>query len=451
MKGARSLRKIFYHCEIPLSSYNSPQSRLISSALNLLTKLSVSVNIIFFLGSVQSDRKPWFTLDALVHSQAFCPVIYLDHNATTPVAPEVLEAMKLYWGAEYGNPSSAYALGRFAGQALEEARAQVAELLDCSPSEIVFTSGGTESNNMVIKGVAHSLAQNGRHIVTTAIEHPAVTNPCLFLLYNGYDVSFLPVDSTGLVDPAAVKAAIRPTTVLISVMHANNETGTIQPISEIGALAREAGVLFHTDAAQSVGKIPTRVSDLQVDFLSVAGHKIYAPKGIGALFIKDGLRIEPFMHGAGQESGRRAGTENVMFSVALGKACALARERMSVDAERIGRLRDRLHTLLAQDIPGLVQNGHPEARLPNTLNVSLPGVNGSTILDAIPEICASTGAACHDRSVQLSHVLVAMQVPEETGRGAIRLTLGRENTEAQIDIAARMIVEAYKLLREQSH
>ncbi len=374
-------------------------------------------------------------------------MIYLDHNATTPVAPQVLEAMKPYWGDQYGNPSSAYALGRSARQALEEARAQVAELLDCRPSEIVFTSGGTESNNMVIKGVAHSMTDKGRHIITTAIEHPAVTNPCLFLLYQGHDVTFLPVDSTGQVDPAAVKAAIRPTTVLISVMHANNETGTIQPISEISALARDYGVLFHTDAAQSVGKIPARVSDLRVDFLSVAGHKMYAPKGVGALYLRNGLRIEPFMHGAGQELGRRAGTENVLFAVALGMASALARDRMSADAERIHRLRDRLHTLLAQDIPGLVLNGHPGGRLPNTLNVSLPGVDGAALLDAVPEICASTGAACHDRSVQLSHVLTAMQVPEEIGRSAIRLTLGRGNTEVEIDETAKMIITAYNVLK----
>ena len=374
-------------------------------------------------------------------------MIYLDHNATTPVAPQVVEAMKPYWGVQYGNPSSAYALGRSAKQALEEARAQVAELLVCQPNEIVFTSGGTESNNMVIKGVAHSMADKGRHIITTAIEHPAVTNPCLFLLYQGYDVTFLPVDSTGQVDPTEVKEAIRPTTVLISVMHANNETGTIQPISEISTLARDNGVLFHTDAAQSVGKIPTRVSDLQVDFFSVAGHKMYAPKGVGALYLRNGLRIEPFMHGAGQETGRRAGTENVLFAVALGTASVLARNRMSADAERILRLRDRLHTLLVQDIPGLVLNGHPENRLPNTLNVSLPGVDGSKLLDAVPEISASTGAACHDRSVQLSHVLAAMQVPEEIGRSAIRLTLGRGNTEAEIDETAKMIITAYNSLK----
>ncbi|HID28736.1 MAG TPA: cysteine desulfurase, partial [Desulfobacterales bacterium] len=344
-------------------------------------------------------------------------MIYLDHNATTPIAPEVAEAMRPYWGEKYGNPSSGYPLGRLAKEALEDARGRVANLLGCRAEEIVFTSGGTESNNMVIKGVAHTLAEKGHHIITTAIEHPAITNPCLFLLYQGYDVTFLPVDSTGLVAPSAVQEAIRPTTVLISVMHANNETGTIQPISEIGALAKEAGVLFHTDAAQSVGKIPARVSDLRVDFLSVAGHKMYAPKGVGALFLSNGLKIEPFMHGAGQELGRRAGTENVMFAAALGTACSLAGERMPTDAERIRHLRDRLHSLLVEAVPALVLNGHPEARLPNTLNVSLPGVDGATLLDAVPEICASTGAACHDRSVQLSHVLAAMQVPKEIGRG----------------------------------
>jgi cysteine desulfurase len=374
-------------------------------------------------------------------------VIYLDHNATTPVAPEVAEAMKPYWGVQYGNPSSGYPLGRAAREALEEARSQVAEFLGCQPGEIVFTSGGTESNNMVIKGVAQSLSDKGRHIITTAIEHPAVTNPCLFLLYQGYDVTFLPVDANGLVDLSAVKEVIQPETILISVMHANNETGTIQPISEIGALAREADVWFHTDAAQSAGKIPVLVSELNVDFISLAGHKMYAPKGVGATFIKNTLIIEPFMHGAGQESGRRAGTENVMFAVALGKACALAGERMAQDAERMRQLRDRLHRLLAAQVPDLVLNGHPEKRLPNTLNVSLPGVEGGNLLDAVPGLCASTGAACHDRSVTISHVLAAMQTPEEVARSAIRLTLGRATTEAEIDRAAEMITAAYHNLK----
>ena len=374
-------------------------------------------------------------------------MIYLDHNATTPIDPEVAEAMKPYLGSHYGNPSSGYPLGRAAKKALEAARSQVSELLGCRAREVVFTSGGTESNNMAIKGAAHSLAKKGRHIITTAIEHPAITNPCLYFLYQGFEVTFLPVDSTGLVDPTSVKKAIRPDTIVISVMHANNETGTVQPIGEIGHFAREAGVLFHTDAAQSAGKIPLPVSELNVDLASVAGHKMYAPKGIGAIFIKDALTLEPLMHGAGQESGRRAGTENVMFAVGLGKACALARERMSKDSERIRELRDRLHELLVTGIPGLVLNGHPEKRLPNTLNVSVPGVDGGRVLDALPEICASTGAACHDRSVAISHVLAAMQVPEDIARGAIRLTLGRKNTHKEIDEAAEMIIRAYDDLK----
>lgn len=374
-------------------------------------------------------------------------MIYLDHNATTPIDPEVAEAMKPYLGSHYGNPSSGYPLGRAAREALEAARLQVSELLGCQTQEVVFTSGGTESNNMVIKGAAHSLTEKGRHIITTAIEHPAITNPCLYFLYQGFEVTFLPVDSTGLVDPPSVKEAIRPDTILISVMHANNETGAVQPIDEIGQFAREAGVLFHTDAAQSVGKIPLPVSELHVDLASFAGHKMYAPKGIGALFIRDTLTLEPLMHGAGQERGRRAGTENVMFAVGLGKACALARERMSKEAVRIRVLRDRLHERLMTGIPGLVLNGHPEKRLPNTLNVSVPGMDGGRVLDALPEICASTGAACHDRSVAVSHVLAAMQIPEEVARGAIRLTLGRKNTEGEIDEAAAMIVRAYHDLK----
>ncbi|MBW2036647.1 MAG: cysteine desulfurase [Deltaproteobacteria bacterium] len=374
-------------------------------------------------------------------------MIYLDHNATTPVAKEVVEAMRPYWGDVFGNPSSSHPFGRKAREALEEARSQVADLLGCLSREVVFTSGGTESNNTVIKCVAYSLKDKGRHIITTAIEHPAIINPCLFLLSQGYDVTFLRVDSKGHVDPAAVKEAIRPNTILISIMHANNETGTIEPIAEIGAIAREAGILFHTDAAQSAGKIRVRVSELNVDFLSIAGHKMYAPKGIGALFIKDGIKIEPFMHGGGQESGRRAGTENVMLSVALGRACILARDRMASDGERMRELRDRLHGLLASRIPDLVLNGHSKMRLPNTLNVSLPGVDGSALLDAVPGVCASTGAACHDRSVVLSHVLSAMQVPEKIGRSAVRFSIGRSNTEEEIDTAARMIVDAYRRLR----
>jgi len=378
-------------------------------------------------------------------------MIYLDHNATTPVAPEVADAMAPFMGDTFGNPSSSHRLGQIAQKTLEDARRAVAELLGCAHHEIVFTSGGTESNNMVIKGVAHTLQAKGRHIITSSIEHPSVTNPCLFLMYQGYDVTFLPVDSTGMVDPVAVEESIRPDTVLISVIHANNETGTVEPIKEIGKIARAAGVYLHTDAAQSAGKIPTDVAELHVDFLTLAGHKVYAPKGVGALFVRDGVNLEPLMHGAGQESGRRAGTENVMFAVGLAEACSLALKTMPDEKIRVGRLRDRLQHLLAKAIPQLALNGHPTQRLQNTLNISFPDVSGSALLEAVPELYASTGAACHDRSVTLSHVLAAMQIPQDVGRGAVRLTLGKKNTEAQIEEAATLLIKAHRALRTGHH
>lgn len=373
-------------------------------------------------------------------------MIYLDHNATTPVAPEVYAAMAPYLAGEYGNPSSAYPLGQSARDAVETARNEVAHLLGCESREILFTSGGTESNNTVLKGVAYTHRRPGAHIVTTTIEHPAVINPCLFLLEQGYEITFLPVDGNGLVDTNAVENALREATILVSVMHANNETGSIQPVGEIGRLCRQRGIAFHTDAAQSVGKIPVDVGSMNLDLLSIAGHKLYAPKGVGALYVRTGVAMEPLMHGAGQESGRRAGTENVALAVALGKACRLAAADLSDHAEKLRTLRDRLHQALAEAIPGLVLNGHPEARLPNTLNLSFPGIDGAELLAAVPEIAASTGAACHDRSVRLSPVLAAMNVPEEIGRGAVRLTLGRENTAEAVDTAAGMLISAYTRL-----
>ncbi len=374
-------------------------------------------------------------------------MIYLDHNATTPIAPEVAEAMAPYLYKKFGNPSSGYTLGQEAKEAVEAARGQVAGLLGCSAEEVCFTSGGTESNNMAMKGVAYTFRKKGMHIITTTIEHPAITSPALFLLNQGYDVTFVQVDNTGLVDPDDIKKAIKPTTILISVMHANNETGTIEPIAAIGKIAHESGILFHTDAAQSVGKIGTDVAELNVDFLSVAGHKVYAPKGVGALYIRNGIKIEPLIHGSGQERGRRAGTENVLLAVGLGAACDLVKQRLEDDFICIRRLRDRLHERLLSEIPNLVLNGHPEKRLSNTLNVAFPGINGGALLDCLTDICASTGAACHDRSVTLSHVLAAMNVPESIGRGSVRLSLGRENTEEEIDQAAETIIAAYKKLR----
>ena len=367
-------------------------------------------------------------------------MIYLDYNATTPVAKEVAEAMMPFLVEEFGNPSSAHPMGGRAREALEKARGQISRMLGCESTEVVFTSGGTESNNMVLKSVARSLRGKGQHIVTTKIEHPSIMNAALFLMEDGYDVTFLSVDRHGSIDPDEVRKAVRRDTILITVMHANNETGTIEPLAEISSIAREYGVLFHTDAAQSVGKIETKVRDLGVDFLTIAGHKIYASKGVGALYIRNGVKIEPFIHGGGQEMGLRSGTENVILNVGLGKACELILDNLYVDIPRLRGLRDRLHNQILSAMPEVVLNGHPENRLPNTLNLSFPGMIAEEILSDIPELCASTGAACHDRSLKLSHVLGAMGVTEEVGMGAIRLSLGRPSTEAEVDEAAGLLI-----------
>ncbi|MBW1689983.1 MAG: cysteine desulfurase [Deltaproteobacteria bacterium] len=369
-------------------------------------------------------------------------MIYLDYNATTPIAQEVAEAMMPYITEDFGNPSSAHFLGARAREALENAREQVCNLLGCDRDEIIFTGGGTESNNMVLKGVAWTLREKGRHIITTRIEHPSIMNTALFLVDNEYDVTFLPVDEFGTVAPDEVKRAVRGDTILITVMHANNETGTIQPIAEISGLAKEHGILFHTDAAQSIGKIDTRVGDLGVDLLTIAGHKLYAPKGVGALYIRKGVEIEPILHGGGQERGLRSGTENMILSVGLGKACELIQGNLSNEIPRIKKLRDRLYEQIASAVPEAVVHGHPEQRLPNTLFISFPGMVGEEILKGIPDLCASTGAACHDQTVSLSHVLGAMGVTKEVGMGAVRLSLGRPSTEDEVDQAARLIIEA---------
>jgi cysteine desulfurase len=371
-------------------------------------------------------------------------MIYLDFNATTPIAKEVAEAMMPYIVKNFGNPSSAHPMGRSAKEALEKARDQISRMLGCESNEIIFTSGGTESNNMVLKSVAWSLRKKGGHLITTQIEHPAILNTAHFLMEGGYDVTFLPVDTYGSLNPDEVKKALRKDTILITVMHANNETGTIQPLTEISSIAREHGVLFHTDAAQSVGKIETKVHDLGVDFLTIAGHKIYAPKGVGALYIKKGVKIEPFMHGGGQEMGLRSGTENVILNVGLGKACELIMDNLHADMPRLRRLRDSLYDQIKAEIPEVVLNGHPEHRLPNTLYLSFPGMIGEEILKQIPELCASTGSACHDQSVKLSHVLEAMGIKEEVGMGSIRLSLGRPTTQAEVNHAAQLLIKAVK-------
>ena len=324
-------------------------------------------------------------------------LIYLDHNATTPVDPEAVKAMMPYLQEEFGNPSSGYPLGMRARQGLDLARQAVASLLNGQPDEIIFTSGGSEANNMVLKGLIDLKAPEKHHTITSAVEHPAILNPALFLMKLGVNVTILPVDSFGRVDPTAVRNAILPNTTLITVMLANNETGTLQSIKEISEIAREHGIAVHTDAAQAVGKIETDVNDLGVDFLTLAGHKLYGPKGIGALYIRNGQNIIPLVHGAGQEGGKRAGTENVPLAAGLGAACRIAESRLQDDLQQTEKLRNRLQTRLFEALDGLVLNGHPEKRLPNTLNVSVPSIEGSEILRGLPTIMASTGAACHDQ------------------------------------------------------
>lgn len=360
--------------------------------------------------------------------------VYLDYNASTPIAPEVVDAMRPLLSEPYGNPSSPHWAGAPAKRAIDHARGQVALLLGCSPAEIVFTSGGTEANNHAIQGAFFSRRHQGNHLVTTQVEHPSVLEPCRFLERFGAEVSYLPVDGTGRVNPDDVRRAITARTVLVSVMHANNEVGTIQPIADIARIGRERGVLFHTDAAQSVGKIPTKVADLGADLLSVAGHKLYAPKGVGALYIRAGVELEPFLHGAGHEAGRRAGTENVLLDVALGAACELAAAGRESRRARLAELRDYFHAGLRDRFgDALYLNGHPTERLPNTLNVSFAGRIGSEVLQALEGVAASTGSACHSGRHELSPVLKAMGVPEAIGLGAVRFSLGRWTTTEELD------------------
>jgi cysteine desulfurase len=358
--------------------------------------------------------------------------IYLDFNATTPIAPEVATAISQALTEPFGNPSSEHWAGLPARHAVETSRAQVAALLHCSPDEVVFTGGGSEANNHALKGVFFAQGGSGGHIITTQVEHPAVLNPCRFLERLGASITYLPVDRFGRVDPENVRHAVTSHTILISVMHANNEVGTLQPISEIAGIAREHAILFHTDAAQSVGKIHTRVDELGVDLLSLAGHKLYAPKGVGALYVRRGVCLEPLIHGAGHELGRRAGTESVLLCVGLGTACELAQSWVGV--ESIRQLRNLFwERLQARFGKGVVLCGHPTERLPNTLNVSFVGKIGSTLLKRLDGVAASTGSACHSGSVELSPVLKAMKVPPEIGMGAIRFSLGRTTSREEIE------------------
>jgi cysteine desulfurase len=360
--------------------------------------------------------------------------IYLDYNATTPLAAEVADEMRKLLDSAVGNPSSGHWAGSAARQVVEEARARVAGLLNAAPDEIVFTSGGSEANNSALKGAIFAHGGAGSHIVTTAVEHPAVLVPCRFLERFGAEVTVLPVDGHGRVDPDDLRRAMTPRTVLVSIMHANNEVGTVQPIAECGAIARDHGVLFHVDAAQSAGKIAVDVEALGVDLLSLAGHKFYAPKGVGALYVRRGVELEPLIHGAGHEHGRRAGTESAILTAALGQASVLARDLSAMD--RVQRLRDRFWSLLQQRFgERVVLNGHPEHRLPNTLNVSFIGHVGADILAAMPQVAASTGSACHAGRVELSPVLAAMGMTPEVGMGTVRFSLGRDTTDEDVHAA----------------
>ncbi len=379
--------------------------------------------------------------------------IYLDYNATTPVDPAVVDAMLPYLATHFGNPSSAHDYAHPTRQAIITAREQVAQLLGCQPADIIFTGCGSESDTLAIRGAALMQRQRGNHIITQVTEHPAVINVCRALeRLHGFRVTYLPVDAQGRIRLTDLEAAIDDQTVLITIMHANNETGTLQPIAEIAEVAHRHGALLHTDASQSVGKIPTRADDLGVDLLTVAGHKLYAPKGIAALYVRSGLQLEPAIYGGGQENGRRAGTENVAFMVGLGAASVLAHEQLASSQIRLRQLRDTLQKQLEQHLPGSVHlNGHIVERLPNTLNVSIDGVVGEEVLAATPEIASSTGSACHEGSTEPSSVLIAMGMSHERALGALRLTLGRWSTIDEVEQASALLAQSVDALRQKRY
>lgn len=369
--------------------------------------------------------------------------IYLDYNATTPIDTQVADAMMPFLKQNFGNPSSSHWFGIISRKAVIKARKQVAELINCKPDEIIFTSGGTESNNYALRGYAFANRHKGNHIITSVIEHPTIIEVCKYLEKHNFKVTYLPVDKNGLISVRSVQRAITQNTILISIMHANNEVGTIQPITEIAEVVNENGICMHTDAAQSIGKISVDVAKLNVDLLTIAGHKIYAPKGIGALFIKQDIKLEKLMFGAKQENNRRAGTENVLEIVGLGKACEIAKQNLSKNYEHLKAMRDRLWNGLVNKIPDVRLNGHPEKRLPNTLNVSFLNMNEYFQLSLFLEVAASTGAACHSNITSLSYVLEAMNVPVEYAMGTIRFSTGKMTTKNEIDEAIKKITEIY--------
>jgi len=378
--------------------------------------------------------------------------IYMDHAATTPLAPEVLEAMIPYFSERYGNPSSLHSFGREAREAVDDARTEVAALLNAEPSEIYFTSGGTESDNLALKGIARKNTKKGRHIITSSIEHPAVLEVCKALTREGFEVTYLPVTREGLVEVGAVEEAVREDTILISVMHANNEIGTIQPLEEIGRLAGEKEIYFHTDGVQTAGKIPVDVKALGVDAFSLSGHKLYGPKGAGALYIRKGVRIESIQQGGGHERGMRSGTENVPGIVGLGRAARIAEENMAVESERMRSLRDRMSGWVLKEIEDSWLNGHPVKRLPSNLNFGFRYIEGESLLLYLDAkgVAASTGSACSSKKLAASHVLSAIGLSPVESHGSLRITLGMANTEEDADYACRAIFDSVKRLREMS-
>jgi cysteine desulfurase len=375
--------------------------------------------------------------------------IYLDHAATTPTHPQVVQAMLPYFADTFGNPSSIHSLGQETRAAVEEARGAIASLIGAEAEEIVFTSGGTEADNLAVKGVAFANRNRGNHIITTAIEHHAVLEPCKFLAEQGFEVTHVPVDRQGLVDPEDVRKAVTDKTILISMMHANNEIGTIQPIAEIGRIAHKRGICFHTDAVQTVGHVPIDVDQIDVDLLAMSAHKLYGPKGIGALYIRKGTRISPFMHGGGQERGRRASTENVPAIVGFGKAAEIARREVSREIKQVTLLRDKLIQGLIERIEGVHLNGHPSLRLPNNANISVASVEGEAMVVSLDleGIAASTGSACTSSALEASHVLLAIGLAGELTHGSLRFTLGRETTEEEVGRVLELLPRIVTRLR----
>jgi cysteine desulfurase len=379
-------------------------------------------------------------------------IIYMDHSATTYVRKEILEAMTPYHTECFGNPSSIYSIARESKKAVDAARVQAAKALGAEPDEIYFTSGGSESDNWAIKGVAFANRKKGNHIITSAIEHHAVIHTCQFLEKEGFTVTYLPVDQYGFVVPASLEKAITDKTILISIMYANNEIGTIEPIAELGAIARRHKILFHTDAVQAIGNVPIDVNAQNIDLLSLSAHKFYGPKGVGALYIRKGIRIDNLIHGGGQERRRRAGTENLSGIVGLGKAIELATTDIEGHNRRIRALRDRLLRAIQEKIPHTHLNGHPEKRLPGTINISFEFIEGESMLLWLDDegICASTGSACTSGSLEPSHVLLATGLPVEISHGSLRLTLGDVNTDADVDFVLEVLPKVVSRLREMS-